>query len=102
MANSQVSVFDGMSGKEAAAYQLSEWVKGNPLHNPIRDECCPDFSCCRGKECMADKETRQRFAKADAEGDEPTRMEMLMMFLGNAFADQNVYVVGGVVEGSEQ
>ena len=23
--------------------QLKEWVKGNSIHNPDRDECCPDF-----------------------------------------------------------
>lgn len=23
-----------------------EYVKGNPQHNPVDDECCPDFSCC--------------------------------------------------------
>ena len=33
--------------KERDLYQLDEWVKGNPIHNNVDDECCPDFSCCR-------------------------------------------------------
>jgi len=27
--------------------QLTEWVKGNSIHNKEQDECCPDFSCCK-------------------------------------------------------
>jgi hypothetical protein len=72
--------------------QLKEWVKGNPLHNHDRDECCPDFSCCNGK--ISSESERRRFAKAVADGDEPLKMEMLMMFLGNAFSDKNIYVAG--------
>ena len=41
--------FDGMSEKKSTDYQLSEWVKGRSLHNPITDICCPDFSCCTGE-----------------------------------------------------
>lgn len=26
--------------------QLILWVIGINIHNPIRDECTPDFSCC--------------------------------------------------------
>ena len=26
--------------------QMFKWVNGNPTHNHIDDECCPDFSCC--------------------------------------------------------
>lgn len=72
--------------------QLDEWVKGNPIHNQDRDECCPDFSCCNGN--MAPEEERKRFAKAHYEGDEETKKEMLMMFLGNAFSDKNIYFAG--------
>ena len=27
--------------------QISDWVAGNSRHNPDKDECCPDFSCCQ-------------------------------------------------------
>lgn len=72
--------------------QLDEWVKGNPLHNEERDECCPDFSCCKGN--IAPKDVRERFAKAHYEKDEKTRMKMLMMFLGGAFSDKNIHIAG--------
>ena len=72
--------------------QLTEWVKGNPIHNDSRDECCPDFSCCNGN--IAPLDVRKRFAKAVREGDEETKMQMLMMFLGNAFSDKNIYIAG--------
>ena len=88
-----VSTFDGMNGPESIEHQLSLWVKGQPVHNPIRDECCPDFSCCNGGK-IAPIEIRKRFAKAFAEGDEHTKMEMLGMFLGQAFSDFNIYVAG--------
>jgi hypothetical protein len=73
--------------------QLEEWVKGNPIHNTNRDECCPDFSCCRG--AIADKDVRERFAKAIHENDDYTKMEMLGMFLGAAFEDEKIYVSTG-------
>ena len=59
--------------------QLTEWVKGNSIHNQEKDECCPDFSCCTGK--IAPKDVRERFAKAYYKKDEKTQNEMLMMFL---------------------
>ena len=41
--------FEGMTDEESVGYQVFMWVQGNSLHNPIRDECCPDFSCCDPK-----------------------------------------------------
>lgn len=38
--------------------QLAEWVKGNSIHNPTRDECCPDFSCCKPALKWDEKERR--------------------------------------------
>lgn len=32
--------------RERMRVQALEWAKGNPQHNRIDDECCPDFSCC--------------------------------------------------------
>ena len=87
-----VSTFSGMTDRESVNYQIKQWVAGNPVHNPIRDECCPDFSCCNGK--IASVEQRERFAKAVVEKDERTQMEMLGMFLGSAFSDEKIYVAG--------
>lgn len=64
-------------------HQLERWVAGESLHNPTRNECCPDFSCCR-PELKAPKRTRQRFAKAHADHDEKTRNSMLVGFLGKS------------------
>lgn len=75
--------------------QIDEWVKGNPIHNTTRDECCPDFSCCDRKS-MAPLHVRQRFAQAHREGDENTIFEMLNMFLsaGVQSWDSDVYIAG--------
>jgi hypothetical protein len=74
--------------------QLKQWLNGESIHNTDRDECCPDFSCCR-PEFMAPKEERERFAKASLEGDERTTNAMLCEFLSRAmrieFGDK-VYV----------
>ena len=41
-----------MNDREVAKYRLrvieqtEAWVAGQPRHNTIDDECCPDFSCC--------------------------------------------------------
>ena len=88
-----VSTFDGLPESESITHQLALWVAGKPVHNPIRDECCPDFSCCNGGK-IASVEVRKRFAKAVAENDEYAQMEMLGMFLGQAFSDENIYVAG--------
>ena len=77
--------------------QLLEWEKGNPLHNPDRDECCPDFSCCTGK--IAPPATRARFVQACNEKDAETTHSMLMMFLGGMLdhqlePDEKVHLAG--------
>ena len=86
--------FEGLSDEESIALQLAQWVEGNPVHNPVREECCPDFSCC-SPEFLAERKVREAFAKADESG----RMNMLGMFLGNALASlghDKVYVSDGV------
>ncbi len=40
---------NGNTRQERIESQLKEWVKGNPVHNDVDDECCPDFSCCNPK-----------------------------------------------------
>jgi hypothetical protein len=32
--------------KERAKAQMRAWAQGRSYHEPINDECCPDFSCC--------------------------------------------------------
>lgn len=43
--------------------QLMEWLAGRPIHNPIDNECCPDFSCCRGVAHMAPLHLREMFVR---------------------------------------
>ena len=52
--------FKGLTRPKSIDYQVNEWVKGNSLHNPVRDECCPDFSCCEDTKWT--KEERVKFA----------------------------------------
>jgi len=88
----------GNNYKERCNNQLEEWVKGNPIHNKIDDECCPDFSCCKPK-FLAPFEIRQTFKevckKADEEEFNPkyhpyddAKMGMLMSFMGAAFNEE--------------
>ena len=39
-------MFDGVSEEESVDVQLNLWVAGFSLHNPVIDDCCPDYSCC--------------------------------------------------------
>ena len=75
--------------------QTLEWLNGNPKHNHIDDECCPDFSCCNPS-LLAPKEVREKYCRAcanDEDGyskgiNEPVN-EMLGDFL-DAMLDQNL------------
>lgn len=60
--------------------QLEQWLVGVSLHNQDRDECCPDFSCCRPK-LQADLEQRQKFYDLDKKRDSKGLDKMLMGFL---------------------
>lgn len=40
--------------------QTLAWISGRAYHDPITDECCPDFSCCVPKLFTQDAEQRQR------------------------------------------
>lgn len=33
--------------QERVKAQTLAWAQGQPRHNNIDDECCPDFSCCQ-------------------------------------------------------
>lgn len=69
--------------------QLKSWVEGESIHNDERDECCPDFSCCR-PELLQPVEVRRAFQA----GSEKQRNALLMEFLGALLAGENVHVVG--------
>ena len=43
--------------------QLDRWVAGESVHNDERDECCPDFPCCK-VELLAPREEREKFVGA--------------------------------------
>lgn len=72
--------------------QVELWVNGTSVHNTERDECCPDFSCCK-PELLAPAEVRKAFQLAD----EKTRYRFLMQFLGeliNTIPDKRVHIAG--------
>jgi hypothetical protein len=61
------NLFRGMDAESSRDFQLQEWLKGNPLHNPITNECCVDFSCCEKSLLMVLSE-RVRFVKSYNDG----------------------------------
>ena len=58
----------GNNYRERVYNQLEEWVSGNPIHNSIEDECCPDFSCCNPK-LLQPEEIRKIFKDLKITGD---------------------------------
>lgn len=83
-----VSAFDGMTEDESIAYQVIKWAQGVPLHNPVRDECCPDFSCCNGGH-MIPIEARTALQKAYLNGDKETVQKICMMWLSGLVIRRN-------------
>ena len=90
-----MALFEGMDSKTSADFQLMEWVKGNPQHNPIRNECCPDFSCCQPQMLM-NKETRLKFREAHFNGDEGSTMALLGTALSGLATEvgKDIYITG--------
>lgn len=86
--------FEGMASQESCDHQVDCWVEGIPLHNPVRDECCPDFSCCEGE--MLPLETRQKLQAARNKGDVETVQAICMGGLGSMLADNGVdaHIIG--------
>lgn len=78
--------------RESIKYQTEQWVLGIPWHNVVRNECCPDFSCCR-PELLAPKEVRERFAALEEAEDHGATSKMLGMFLGGAVVEAGGYVI---------
>lgn len=77
--------------------QLQSWLDGKPIHNKRRDECCPDFSCCR-PHLLAPPEIRQMFCNATLRNDQETvdklLTQFLMRLLDNEAPDKKVHVAG--------
>ena len=73
--------------------QLKFWLSGKSIHNQDRDECCPDFSCCR-PELQAPKEVREIFYMAYLKDNQDLINRLLMEFLGHLVAGKNVHIVG--------
>lgn len=74
-----------MNNKESVQKQLDLWLKGEPWHNSITDECCPDFSCCR-PELLASEDERKKFCEAIEQDNNELKMGMLGMFLSTAIS----------------
>lgn len=77
--------FEGMGDRESVSFQTEQWAKGVPLHNPVRDECCPDFSCCGGT--LMSFKTRQRFLEARRNGEDQTVSSILSMGLSGLVSE---------------
>lgn len=105
----------GNTYKERVYIQLEEWVNGNPIHNKIEGECCPDFSCCK-PQLLQPEENRKTFMALKIIGDKELeawekdnsletpnydKMEsMLFVFLDSAIKeiapDKNVHIMGKI------
>ncbi len=73
--------------------QLESWVSGNPQHDYIHNQCCPDFSCCR-PDLLAPIEVRELFLAAYKSDNERVIIRMCMEFLSRAFEEQSIYIAG--------
>jgi hypothetical protein len=45
--------------QERVRVQTLRWAMGDPYHNSVDNECCPDFSCCHPD--MFEKDTLKRW-----------------------------------------
>lgn len=67
---------DNSTYEQRITLQLRLWHEGHPVHNDVDNECCPDFSCCRGKQHLASGKLRDMFVN-----DPASRPSMLQMFV---------------------
>lgn len=74
--------------------QLKLWESGDPKHNAIDDECCPDFSCCHPT-LLADEVIRKAFMSAYSAPGE----DHLIFMMG--FLQQALEEMGHTVETSD-
>lgn len=84
--------YDGMTYEQSIKHQLEHWVAGTPTHNPIADECCPDFSCCNPASLLP-QSARTKFSEAHLSGNYELCSQMLMMCLGGLVGDK-AHIVG--------
>src|SRR5687767_14947612 len=86
----------GNTYEERYAYQLEQWVAGNPIHNDIDGNCLPDFSCCN-KRMHTDIEKRKAYLEHYKKTGE-WEMGLLQESLGKAMLttgkETNIYVAG--------
>lgn len=47
--------------QERVLKQAEAWLAGNPYHNFIDGECCPDFSCCQPDLFTRDEQSRRDY-----------------------------------------
>lgn len=89
-----VNLFHGLSDQQSIDFQVEQWVRGRPLHNAIRDECCPDFSCCGSQ--IWDKDVREKFKHARDSGDVMGVQHYMLMSISKLAADAgaNVHIAG--------
>lgn len=52
--------------RQRVVEQGQQWINGNPRHNTIDDECCPDFSCCEPLLFMSDRVDRLEYYNRQA------------------------------------
>lgn len=96
----EMKVIKGNTYKERYNNQLEEWARGNPIHNNIDNECCPDFSCCE-LDLLQPDEIRKTFKEVFNKEHHPyddAKMGMLMSFLGGMIgtvSDKKVHIAGG-------
>lgn len=90
-------LFDDMTEEESILFQLDNWVKGISLHNTLRDECCPDFSCCGSP--ILDEKTRKTFLKAYQDGNLEIMLSIMGMGLQNLASEIGIRLC--VLDGSE-
>lgn len=50
--------------------QTLSWAMGNPYHNKVDGECCPDFSCCHPD--LFEKDADKRWAQYKREHGAPS------------------------------
>lgn len=88
--------------------QLDLWVKGENVHNPDRDECCPDFSCCNSDVATHwSISDRKIFARVYAEGGSVAVEPLLLRGLGEsieAAASQRpgaIHIIGNTHHGNQ-
>ena len=70
--------------------QLQEWLAGRPMHNYLRNECCPDFSCCQ-PDALVSQTLRQKFVDSN----DSQRLAILSMFLSGTESNFYLPVVNG-------